>query len=461
MHSKSLLKERQPPHANPLNPATGFLKASYKFMRNPIEGMSANVYTQDHSVHRTFFVDMHVLSGPDAVYEVLVKQHKDFRKSELNQRILTPFTAQGLIVAHDAKWKRQRKAVAPVFQHRNIKKLHATFSATVTKFLDTMPAYEHVSDLGNLMSNLSFEILADSVLGDPRIDRSVIRKAAFDMVSATGKLRIDDFLPLPKKLPRVLSIRAYKAKQKLRRSAEALLKQTQSEGGGFKARKNLVSLLRSASSLEPSGGLSFVEQRDNVIGFYIAGHETTALALTWACYLIAQNQNIQERLHAEISAPELSEPITFEELGGLKLLNAVIYETMRLYPSIPIIGREAKCDVEIQGRVIKKDEIVIVPIYVMHRSHAHWERPNDFEPDRFIREPELARGSKKYIPFGTGPRVCIGASFAMVEMRTALTAILKKYNMTVSRECRPKPLVTASLRPSHSIPITFEPRAIT
>jgi cytochrome P450 len=236
----------------------------------------------------------------------------------------------------------------------------------------------------------------------------------------------------------------------MRKAADQLLLERKDQ----KEVDDLVGLLSHSVDPKTKRALTLTEQRDNLIGFFIVGHETSALALTWALYLIGSHPKTQQRILDEIRDVLGDEDIKFEYISQLKFVNAVLNEALRLFPPIPILGREAIGDTQVLDTVIRKDEIVVIPLYVMHRSSVYWDNPNSFDPDRFLREPKLERNALQFKPFGDGPRVCIGASLAIIEAVMAIVTIVRKFEIQIDCE-NIKPQVTASLRPSGNIKASF------
>lgn len=439
-----------PPHAKPLNGDEGRVRSIIKFIQNPIEGFNKKVYTQGITQHRLLSVKMHVVTDPEATNIILRKKSQNFRKSELNQQIMKPATKEGLIVVHGDQWKAQRRTIAPIFQHKHLKRQSQYVSAVLSDYIDGLGDDNEI-DLAPDMASLTFSVLAKTLLGDPKgVDHKKLGQAASAAVSASGTLRLDDFLPRPKWFPRILSPKGYMALRRMRKAAEKLL----IERRGQSNVDDLVGLLSHAVDPKTGRNLTITEQRDNLIGFFIVGHETSALSLTWALYLIGSNPDVQTKILHEIKEVIGGDPITYEHLSQLKYLTAVLNESLRLFPPVPIIGREAICDTTVLDTEMKADDIIVLPIYVMHRSPKFWNNPNTFDPERFLRDPKLGRASLHFKPFGDGPRVCIGASLAMIEAQLAVATIIREFSVHTESE-NLKPQVTASLRPSTKIKARF------
>lgn len=417
-------------------------------MKNPLEGFRGEVYQNGLTRHRSLFVSMHVLTDPEGMSEVLIKKANTFRKSKLNQRIIEPVTKDGLITTHGEQWKAQRRTLAPIFQARHMETLSAHVVSALGAFTARHNRKEQLIDVKAAMSDLTFDILAKALLGDPKgLEGDRLKAAANTAISVAGTLRIDDFLPLPDWFPRILGPKTYAAIKTMRRAALKLLKDRQDRS----SHGDLIDLLRHSHDPKTNRSLTLTEQADNLIGFFIAGHESTAVALTWALYLLASHPDTQRRIREEVKAVAGDETLSYRHVTDLNFTKAVFNETMRLYPSIPIIGREARCDTQILAQTIKKDDIVVMPIYVMHRSPRHWQNADRFDPDRFIREPHLTKRNPKFMPFGAGPRVCIGASFAMMESILTLANMVRSFDLSVYSKTAPKPCVAVSLRPDTDI----------
>ncbi len=213
-----------------------------------------------------------------------------------------------------------------------------------------------------------------------------------------------------------------------------------------------MSLLISAQDPHTGQTLTAREQRDNLIGFFIAGHETTALTLTWALYLCAMHQPTAQRIRDEVSQICGKDDIRYADIENLTFTRAVLDETMRLYPPAPMLNRECIEDTEVLGRKIKKGDTFLLCNYIMHRTERLWENPLAFDPDRFMRQPELRAKGAPFMPFGAGPRICVGMAFAIMEAVMALGTLLRDYNIEVPDDCYPRPLMTVTLRPEGGVP---------
>lgn len=435
----------QPPHAKPLTGEEGLIEATWKFIRNPIEGFGPLTYRQPIVTAKTLGQTLHVISDPVGMNEVLVKQADKFTKTAIDARILGPATKEGLLSVHGEQWKRQRKSVAPIFRKRHMADLAPLIADVIEGFkvrIDTRPNL----DLSTAMADLTFDVLAKALLGDPKgLDRDRLKTATRAVVTGAGTLRPDDLLRWPRWVPRPMTPRGSAALKRLKRAADDLILERTRHPAD-----DLVGLLIGAENLSQR------ERRDNLIGFFIAGHETTALTLTWAFYLLGRHRPTQARVRDEIRAVCGDGPIAYERLDDLVFTRAVIDETMRLFPPAPLLNREPQVEVEVLGRTLKPGDAILLNNYVMHRTDRLWDNPLLFDPDRFLRDPSLRGKGAPYMPFGAGPRICVGAAFAVMEAVMVLGTLTRDYDIIIADDVFPRPLMTVTLRPEGGVPARLE-----
>lgn len=435
----------RPPHAKPLTGNEGFIEATWKFIRNPIEGFGPLTYRQPIVTAKTAGQTLHIISDPVGMNEILVRQADKFTKTAIDARILGPATKEGLLSVHGDQWKRQRKSVAPIFRKRHMKDLAPLIAQAIEDFKLTIDRRPKL-DLSDAMADLTFDVLAKALLGDPKgLDRDRLRTATRAVVTGAGTLRPDDLLPWPRWVPRPMTPRGSSALKRLKRAADDLIAERTQHPAD-----DLVGLLIGADNLSQR------ERRDNLIGFFIAGHETTALTLTWALYLLGRHRPTLERVRAEVLDVCGSDPLTYEQLDSLLLTRAVIDETMRLYPPAPLLNREPQIEVEVLGRTLKPGDAILLNNYVMHRTERLWDNPLLFDPDRFLRDPALRGKGAPYMPFGAGPRICVGAAFAVMEAVMVLATLARDYDIIIGDDVFPRPLMTVTLRPEGGVPARLE-----
>lgn len=437
-----------PPHAKPLTGKEGFIEATWKFLRNPVEGFGPLAYSQPIVSVPNFGKKLHVITDPEGMMAVLSKESGKFTKTAIDARILGPATKEGLLSVHGEQWKRQRKTVAPLFAKRHMEDLAPLITEVLRDFCNRLDEKPNI-EMNAAMAELTFDVLAKALLGDPQgLDKDRLKFATRNVVTSAGTLRPDDLVPWPRWVPRPISPKGSSALRKLKRAADELIEDRVRQ----ETQNDLVSLLVSAKDPKTGEGLSKREQRDNLIGFFIAGHETTALTLTWALYLVGSHAETAARIRKEVVQVCGQSDVTFEDMPALKFTQAVIDETMRLYPPAPMLNRECHEETEISGRKIEVGDTFLLCNYVMHRTERLWDEPLVFDPDRFLNNPALKAKGAPYMPFGAGPRICVGAAFATMESVMALATLVRSYDIEIPESCYPRPFMTVTLRPEGGIP---------
>ncbi len=441
-----------PPHAPPLKGDEGFVRSTWKFLRNPLEGFGPLAYKQPIVSLPTFGYKTHVISDPEGMMAVLAKEAETFTKTAIDHRILGPATKEGLLSVHGEQWRRQRRGVAPIFRHRHMADLAPVITQAIDDFKTALTASPE-TELNGAMADLTFDVLARALLGDPKgLDKDRLKTATRKVVTSAGTLRPDDLLPLPRWVPRPIMPSGMRALRQLKRAADDLLASRDADNPG----DDLVGLLISAVDPKTGQALSPSERRDNLIGFFIAGHETTALTLTWALYLCAMHAGTAKRIRSEVTQICGGGDVAYTDVDKLVFTRAVIDETMRLFPPAPILNRQCQMDTHILGRDILAGDHLILNNYIMHRAERLWDKPLAFDPDRFLRAPELKSKGEPYMPLGAGPRNCVAAAFAVMEAMMAQATLVREYDIIVPKDCFPRPLMTVTLRPEGGIPVRFE-----
>ena len=285
-----------------------------------------------------------------------------------------------------------------------------------------LPAGSEI-DLGAEMMRTTYRIILDTMLSGPTgIDAGEVARGvraylrASSWMFAVALLKAPAWLPYPGKRPALASVRA------MRGEVGAMVAARREARTGA---DDLIEMLLDA--VEPDSGrtMTDAEITDNILTFVLAGHETTAVALGWTFALLADQPEVVARLVAEIDAVTRGEPVRPDHIAGLGYARQVVSETMRLYPPAPLIARAVARDIELGGVPLPAGSVIFVPIYAVQRHAATWARPEVFDPDRFAPEAVRARHRFAYMPFGAGPRVCIGNGFAIMEAVAILAVLLQ------------------------------------
>ena len=393
--------------------------------RNPIE-----IWNQFHFEHKiligpTWFGTRAVVSEPAAIRRVLLDNVANYRKDEVQLRILRPGLATGLLTAEGETWKAQRRALAPLFSPRQVASfapaMHRVARMEAQALGEGGPAQVH-----ELMGVVALKVLEQTLFstGIAR-EASQFQQAVSRYFDTIGRIDPLDVLGAPDFLPRLNRIRGRdslaffdSAVNDIVGARRALI------ASGATPPQDLLTLLLRAADPETGRGLSEEDVRANIITFIGAGHETTANALTWTLYLLSQAPDWRARVEAEIDAA-FDPADEGDPTERLPVTRAVFEEAMRLYPPAALLTREAISEDWLSGVRVPSGTVVSISPYVLHRHRSLWRDPDDYDPSRFLPGAREKIDRYAYLPFGAGPRVCIGQAFAMQEGPIVLAHFLR------------------------------------
>lgn len=389
----------------------------------------------------------HMVMHPQALRRVLRDNVENYPKSIVTKRILEGGIGSSLFLAEGAEWRWQRRAAAPVFSARNLDALAPVMEEAARRSAARVAARAGgIVDLHDEMVAVTFDIIVSVTLaGGGTMDRAAVHRAVNAYISTVARLSILDILGAPGWVPRPETLFRPNVALNLQRVADRVVAERLAKGA---ERPDLLDLLIQAVDPETERRMDRRELRDNLLAFIVAGHETTALALAWALYLLAFDPAVQERARAEVREA-LGEACVAEaaHLARLPFVRAVLEEAMRLYPPAAFLSRTALAEDRLCGRHIGARDTVMLPIYALHRHRMWWEEPDAFRPDRFL-GPRPDRFT--YLPFGDGPRICIGAGFAMMEAQIVLATLLRRFRFEATGQA-PEPRLLVTLRPEGGV----------
>jgi cytochrome P450 len=385
----------------------------------------------------------------EAVKTVLQTDAKNFPQGELFKRIMRPAWGKGMLVAEENDWRNQRHAASSAFRPAEMAALTPIFVKSAQAILkDWQGAAGNTVDIGEAMAKLTFNVIIETLLSSLEdLDRVAFADHVNKLFGAMGDLRVSFLLAsdhFHKNRPSAVSpSRAYLIDKILKLVAR---KRTSGESGEF------IDLFLKATNPETGEPLSDALVADNILGFIIAGQETTAVTLTWAMYLIAAHAPTRERIVSEVQAVAGNNPIAPDHIAQLVFIRQVICETMRLYPQAFSLTRVAQQACELAGQSLKPGQRVNIPIYAIHRRADVFPDPHAFDPDRF--GPDQAAPDRfSYLPFGAGPRICLGAAFSMTEMTAVLATLVRGAAFTPPDQSQVWPIAKLSLRPKGGMPM--------
>lgn len=399
----------------------------------------------------------HMVMDPAALRRVLKDRVDDYPKSDVTKLILGPAIGDSLFVAEGAHWRWQRRAAAPAFSVRNVEALAPVMSLAADRASARIAAaHGRAANLFDEMVTATFEVIADVTFsggeGNGGLERDAVHKAIDSYMAQTAKLSVLDIIGAPMWVPRPSRMRSGPVMRQMKQVANAAIDQRRSDGP--RPVPDLLDLLLSGVDPETRRTMDTAELRDNLLTFIVAGHETTALTLAWALYLCAFDQGVQDQARAEAQGVLGDRAATAADLPQLPLIHRIVEETLRLYPPAAFLSRTALAQDELCGREIRPGDTVMLPIYALHRNHALWKDPHCFDPSRF---EDRSFDRYAFLPFGDGPRICIGASFAMQEAVIILATLLARHHFAPVPHRAPKPVLILTLRPEGGVWLMVEP----
>ncbi|WP_286760233.1 MULTISPECIES: cytochrome P450 [Sulfitobacter] len=397
----------------------------------------------------------HMVMDPTAIREMLLDRVDDYPKSLVTKNLLRPAIGDSLFIAEGAHWRWQRRAVAPAFSHRNMLNLSPIMTAAAQRSADRIAAAgPRAINMLDEMVTSTFEVISDVTFsGGDGFDRGAVHRAIDDYIAEAGKLSLFDILGLPDWLPRPGRAMSGRALKDMKRIADGAIDARAERGPSDTP--DLLDLLLDGTDPKTKRQMNTAELRDNLLTFIVAGHETTALTLSWALYLMGFDQAVQQKARAEAQTVLQGRAATGADVENLPYIRQIIDETLRLYPPAGVISRTAQRNDTLCGREVRPGDTVMVPIYALGRHQQLWDQPDVFDPDRFKDRKAIDRYA--YLPFGDGPRICIGASFAQQEAVIILATLLSRFRFTPVAGKSPEPVMILTLRPEGGVWLTATP----
>jgi unspecific monooxygenase len=407
-------------------------------------------------VSRPFLGRQSVLvNDPAAIRHVLVDNHEAYGRAAAGVRILEPITGKGLFLSEGEAWKRQRRLMAPAFAPRNLGFVAEASLAETERSLAGLPAVRRGAvDLLRLFQGVSLEIacrvlLSQSMDSHGAALRRLITRYGQNHARPSA---LDLLLPGDWRSPADFGRQRFA--KAWRRLVDGIVAERSARPAGERP-ADLFDVMRAATA--EGDALAAEELRDQIGTLIVAGHETTALALFWSSYLLATHPEVQDALAEEAAAADLSPAGVAEAATALPLARAVVSEALRLYPPAFTIVREARQPDRLGEVAVEKGALVVVAPWVLHRHRRHWADPDGFRPERFL--PEATPPARfTYLPFGAGPRVCIGAQLALTEAAVVLARLVRDHRLELVGRRPIQPVGVVTIYPDKPPPFRLKPR---
>lgn len=392
-----------------------------------------------------------VISHPDAIEEVLVTKSKSFIKHFALKRTKRTL-GNGLLTSEGDFWRRQRKLAQPAFNRDQIGRHSAMMVQLTQRMLEEWQTGQ-TRDAQEDMMRLTLEIAAKALFDADVTGESAGASAAMDFVMKAFTARLGKIAPIPEWFPTPLNLQLNRAVKQLEAIIFRMISDRRRTG---EDRGDLLSMLLKAQ--DEGGGMTDAQLRDEAMTLFMAGHETTANTLAWVFWLLAEHPEAEAKLHAELDSVLGGRAPTMEDLPRLAYLDHVITETLRIYSTVWLLGREAIEPVTIAGHRIPKGWTIYMSQWIVHRDPRWFDDPAEFRPERWAdglmkRIPRYA-----YFPFGGGPRLCIGNNFALMESALLLATIAGRFRLKLAPDANVVPLPTMTLRPEFGVKVQIERR---
>ncbi|WP_018923550.1 cytochrome P450 [Salsuginibacillus kocurii] len=426
------------------------------FQKNPLQFLQT-VSEEYGEVARFRFgptQQVYFISDPDLIKEVLVKKQRHFVKSR-DLTMLKPIIGEGLLTSQKDHHLQQRRLIQPSFKKTDISKYGEDMVETTNGYIREWVEGD-IRNITDEMMNITLGIISKTMFNMEFNEGHRIIGGPMDKVMRSAIKRMRSIVPTPLWLPTKTN-RAYR--NAVEELDQVLYKIIEKRRELNEEADDLLGKLMGARDEENGKGMSDKQLRDELMTIFLAGHETTANALSWTLYLLSQNPEAEKKLHEEIDQVIGTDEVRPEHYQQLPYAQNVIHESLRLCPPAYVIGRQVDEKVDIGGYSLKKGDMVLMSQYVMHRKEKYFEQPNEFIPERFEDGWKDSVPPYAYFPFGGGPRVCVGQYFAIMETVLVLTCIAKEHRLKLASNdpnVRATPLIT--LRPKGGIRMKIEKR---
>jgi cytochrome P450 len=394
-----------------------------------------------------------LLNRPDYIKRVLQDNHRNYRLTPFYKK-LKPIFGDGLFASEGERWSHQRDVVQPAFHRMQLERLAPVMTAAAERLIERWRARAQGGEPGDVaeeMAQLTLEIVAQAMFGTDLSDEAEDASRAIRTLLETAVERTTDLTGLAEHLPTPRNRRFRRALRAMDELVYGLLDRRRREEA---ARRDLLSLLLDDRARQ--GDSDEAPLRDEAMTMLVSGSVTTGNALTWTWYVLARFPEVERRLREEVSAVLRGRTPGAADLANLDYTRMVIQETLRLFPPTWRLARTAIGRDDIGGHAIARNSIGVFSPYLVHRHADFWDEPEAFRPERFAPENSIARPRYAYIPFGGGPRACVGSQFAMMEMQLVVAAVAQAFHLRLAPGYAVEPEPVATLRPRHGLMMRLE-----
>ena len=401
------------------------------------------------------FKRWHMVMDPGGLRRMLKEKPEAYPKSEAVKNLFRPVIGNSLFVAEGKHWQWQRRAAAPAFAARNMKELAPVMSGSASRMIQRLhSSVGKVADLHLLAVAATFEVINSVCFsGEDSMELATVQEAFEKFIDDAGRVSLLDVASVPAWVPRPGRLfNSYFHRRELNRISDPVIEARRRIGR--RTPPDLLDLLAEGEDPKTKRKMNNAELRDNLITFILAGHETTALSLAWSLYLLAFDPSWQRRVREEAQSVLQGRIATADDISKLVLTRQVIDEALRLYPPSAMLARTARERDTVGGRQVLPGDTLFIPIYALHRNYCLWSEPDRFDPDRFADRSSIDKFA--FLPFGGGMRICIGASFALMEAVIILSSIVSRFKFELVPGQEPEPVMILTLRPKGGVRLLVE-----
>jgi cytochrome P450 len=416
---------------------------------------------------------LYMVNQPELVRKIMVQDVSQFPKNRLLGEILEPLLGESIFTTNGEQWQKQRNMLDPAFKHARVQQVFALMQAAVADMSVRLQKHQPGQDIDPEMTFVTADIIFRTIMStelEPGQAHRIL-EAFVQFQAESPKLALLKMFRVPGLIQRGLSERKrIKAAQDIRGTIEDIVRPRYQQAEAARAgcpqsratleqQQDILSSLLLATDDTTGKPFSFSEIVDQISMLFLAGHETSASALTWSLYLLALYPDIQEQAHQEVTGVLAEHPMSVEALRKMVLVRDCFREALRLYPPVGFLSRECTHATEMRGKKMPAGSSVMISPWLIHRHQDFWDNPHGFDPGRFTSKNLKTPLSKSYLPFGAGPRVCIGAAFAQQEASLILATLLRDYRFTLADGFVPEPVGRLTIRSQNGMHLTLIPRA--
>ena len=461
----SLAVPYRPPAPRPLSPVRALMRGFLSGGRDLLSVLPQEAYRVDVAPLGVSRRGILLVNDPALVRRVLGDEAASFPKNDLFVSALEPLIGNGVFISSGDDWRRQRRMIEPSFGHMQIGRAFASMEAAADALepeLDERAAQGLAFSLDAMMSRLTADVICRTVFSTTL--ESAAAQRIFDEFArfqeTVASVRLDRLLWGRPGAPVRQPATARTACERIRAHISAMIAAHPAALGKVPP-ESAGDIAGDIMAARDQNGEPAFRDRDLVdqIGvFFLAGHETSASAVTWALFVLSQRPDLMARVRAEIEAEAPFGRAPLDVVKRLTVTRALLRETLRLYPPGPFLPRVAAQDCELAGHRLRPGAMVMISPWIIHRHERLWPNPDIFDLDRFIEQNERRIPAGAYLPFGYGPRVCVGAAFATIESTHILARIVQRYDLEVMRPESVQPAARLTIRPAHPIHVRLRRR---